>query len=1228
MRITDAANRETTVTYNASGLVSQVETLGGRKVAYAYTSGRLTSVTDVRGKTWTYTYDPGGRLATIVDPRQHTQVANVYDTTGRVGSQKDALGKTTTFAWDGQTQLASVTDAKGNVWKHDYDDGVLSEQIDPVNRVTAFAHDSDLNMSGVTSPTNETTTMAYDVNGNILSATAPASLGSAQKTFVYNPRNDPLRITDAKGAVTSYAYDASGNTTGVSQGGTQVASYTYDASGRALTSTDGNGKTTTHDFDADGNLTSARNPLGNETSYTYDAAGRVLSRVDPQGNMPGTNPVDSTWAWTYNAAGQVLSERDPLGNVTTHTYDAVGNELTVTDAKGRTTTYAYDDANRVSSETRPDPDGAGPMQAPETTYSYDDVGNRLTQTDPLGRTTSFAYDTTNRVVSTSAPDPDGAGSLDAPTTTHTYDANGNLASVVEPRGNVQGANSDDYRTRHSYDAAGRQLTTVDPLGDATANIYDPVGNLLSVRDANSRMTTYGYDAGGRIVTVTAPDGGRTTYTYDDAGNRLTRRDDSNHVTSYAHDDAGRLVSEIGPDPDGAGPKSPAVSSNTYDANGNLLTTVDPNGNATSVQSDGKTTFGYDRANRLTSIDYSDSTPDVAFAYDAVGNRLRMMDGSGAETRTYDGLDRLLSVTRGSAAFSYAYDAVGNVTRRTYPGGTVTDYDYDGLDRLSIARSNGQATGYGYDIASNLVQTTLPAGNGHVEVRHYDRAGRLTEVTSRKGATTLASFVVTHDPVGNPTQVVRTGELAQTQTYAYDASDRIVSVCFQVGTCSGASDPFIRWTYDKVGNRLAEQRPSGTTSYSYDAADQLLTAGQISYSYDQNGNEISAGSRTFTYDLANRMKTTKLGSTTTTYSYDGDGVRLQASTGSKASQQTNFLWDVSHALPQIAVEQSGSGSVRRSYIYGARRVSMTSGSATSYYHYDALGSVANVTSSSGARRWTLVYEPFGTITTEQKSGGNAPTNLMKFTGEYLDPTGLYHLRARQYDPTTGRFLRPDPVDSGVASPLGSAYVYAANRPTVMVDPSGEILRPADHGRGMAHFSASLVDRESPGFRCLSPLCGARRPTLRVYPIPRRVPSRVVTFASDPRYGLHSTDGLPGYPAIDFAAARGKPVVAVENGRIREFGSAQGGLALYLLGDSGVDYFYAHLGSEAVSRNQRVQMGQAIGRIAPLRNLDHLHLGANVGGDVVPGRRGRTGQDSGRNYELGRAVIQAISRAPRV
>lgn len=60
--------------------------------------------------------------------------------------------------------------------------------------------------------------------------------------------------------------------------------------------------------------------------------------------------------------------------------------------------------------------------------------------------------------------------------------------------------------------------------------------------------------------------------------------------------------------------------------------------------------------------------------------------------------------------------------------------------------------------------------------------------------------------------------------------------------------------------------------------------------------------------------------------------------------------------------------------------------------------------------------------------------MRFTGEFLDfPIDLYHLRARQYSPETGRFLTTDPLAPEIDDPYVSAYVYVNNRPTILVDP---------------------------------------------------------------------------------------------------------------------------------------------------------------------------------------------------
>ena len=891
--------------------------------------------------------------------------------------------------------------------------------------------------------------------------------------------------------------------------------------------------------------------------------------VEPRGNVQGADPNLYRTTYTYDGAGRLVTETNPLGHVMTNVYDAAGNRTSVTDANNKTTTYTYDAANRVLTQTAPD--------TGVTTYTYDVVGNKLTERNPTNQTTTYTYDANNRLASVTT--------LLGHKTTYFYDGNGNLTKQVEPRGNVAGANPDDYDTLFTYDAAGRLLTESDPLGNTTTYGYDPVGNRTSVRDANNHTTSYAFDGRNRLQSVTAPGGASTTYVYDDAGNVLSRTDANDHVTSYGYDAANRMTSKTLP--------LNRVWTYSYDAAGNLTQTVDANGNATQPTGDGTATQTWDRAGRLAAMNYSDATPDVTFAYDGVGNRSQMVDGAGTQTYTYDSVNRLKTVVRGSDTFSYNYNLAGNLTRRTYPDGTITDYTYDADSRLATAVSGGQTTSYGYDAAGNVLTTTLPAGNGHVEERTYDRAGRLTRVKNVKGANTLVDFSYTLDPVGNPTEVVRAGSAPGTTTYAYDVRDRLTEVCFQA-SCPGGGDPFIRWTYDGVGNRLTQARPTGTTSYAYNAANELTQAGSTTYTYDQNGNQLTAGTTTFTYDLANRLKTHFAGSTTT-YTYDGVGDRRQASTGAQASKKTNFLWDVNHGLPQVALERDGNNALLRRYVYGRRRISMTSGGSASYYHYDNLGSVANLTSSTGATQWTWAYEPFGAIRMEIKASGTQPANLLKFTGEYLDPTALYHLRAREYDGAVGRFVQVDPEQPDPLDPVTSTYIYAAARPTLRVDPSGRWSEPTE----ASHLAIQMA--VSPGVHPTPP--GVGRPGL-VYPIPI---GYAKTFAP-PK--VHATAGLKGYPGTDFKAPAGALVVAVQSGTIRRLSGHDPsippaelhgayGLSIYLRADSGTDFYYTHLGSRRVQRGDRVSAGQTIGTIANFHqfgNVDHTHIGAH-GGSVT-------------------------------
>ena len=1071
--ITDSFGRSTSFTYNGSNQLTTITDPLNHTYQYGYTSGNLTSFTDPANKVTAYAYNGSNQLTQATDPQGHaTKIA--YDANKRVSSITTGLdysgscpGGTscpvTSFSYGvvGQsfcaTPTTKVTDPNGGATYYCFDGRLRVTKVqDPSLSVSSTDYTSANGGSNCTdgngntlddlpcSTTDElgnTTTYGYDANRpeNKLWSQSPLETPTARTSFAYADANHPYYVTsttDARGKVTSYTYDTAGNKTSTILDGVTTEEFTYNAQGQVASSADGAGKWTSFTYDGSGHLASRTDPLGSKTTYTYDDAGHVLTKVDPLGNVTGGNPSDYTTTYTYDNDGRLKTETDPLANTTTHAYDGAGNKTSVTDGNGHTTTYGYDANNRLVSVTAPDPDGAGPLTAPLTTYSYDAAGNKITQVDPRGYetgpvaayTTTYGYNADNRLASVTTPKGEE--------TTYEYYEDGNLWKTVDPRGNVVGANPADYETTKTYDDEGRLATESDPLGHTTTYGYDEVGNRTSVADANNHTTSYTYDATGRVLTITAPDNGVTTYTYDGNGNVLTRRDANSHTTSYVYDNAGHLASTTGPDPDGAGPLTAPVSSYSYDANGNRSSMVDPNGNVPGGDPAVHTTsYAYDRDNRLAAINYVDSTPDVSFGYDGIGKRTSMSDGAGTVSYVYDADSRLTSSSRGTDSFSYAYDAAGNVTSRTYPGSTAISYGYDEDNRLATVTNAGATTTYGYDPAGDLTQTTLPATNGYVETRTYDNAGRLTEVKNAKGAFVLSDFAYTLDPVGNPTRVDQGGAVSSTTTYGYDASDRLTSVCYQA-SCAGGSDPFIRWTYDGVGNRLTETRPSGATTYSYDANDRMLSAGSTSYSYDANGNEIAASSRNFNYDLANRLMSTTNGSSTTTYSYDGDGNRLQASIGSQAADKTNYLWDTNGSLAQLATEQDGNGVFLRRYIYGVRRISMTSQGSNWYYVYDRLGSVVNVTSSAGATDWTYEYEPFGALRAQTQGDPQAPTNSMKFAGEYLDESALYYLRAREEDPVTGRFLRPDPASEGQGQPLVGTYIYANDRPTVLTDPSGE------------------------------------------------------------------------------------------------------------------------------------------------------------------------------------------------
>jgi RHS repeat-associated protein len=133
------------------------------------------------------------------------------------------------------------------------------------------------------------------------------------------------------------------------------------------------------------------------------------------------------------------------------------------------------------------------------------------------------------------------------------------------------------------------------------------------------------------------------------------------------------------------------------------------------------------------------------------------------------------------------------------------------------------------------------------------------------------------------------------------------------------------------------------------------------------------------------------------------------------------------LPQRVADYAGV-TPSASYFYGVgsdRPLDIIVGGVSYYYHRDALSSTTALTDASGNVAASYRYDAYGNVLS---GSSDAVRNPLRFDALASDPTsGLVYDRARFYDPSTGRFLTPDP--------MGGGYAFAGDNPVNNVDPTG-------------------------------------------------------------------------------------------------------------------------------------------------------------------------------------------------
>ncbi|MGN0691695.1 MAG: RHS repeat-associated core domain-containing protein, partial [Oscillospiraceae bacterium] len=282
------------------------------------------------------------------------------------------------------------------------------------------------------------------------------------------------------------------------------------------------------------------------------------------------------------------------------------------------------------------------------------------------------------------------------------------------------------------------------------------------------------------------------------------------------------------------------------------------------------------------------------------------------------------------------------------------------------------------------------------------------------------------------------ELDRTVEYTYDSLYRLTSetITDENGTT------VYTYAYDSVSNRTLKTENGAETAYVYNSLNQLVSDSDTSYEYDLNGNLVRVigtdKSALYEYNAENKLvkATVQNGNLVTveTYTYDYAGNRTSKTTTSSngSVEYVKYLNDNS-ALTNVLAEIDENGTAKCTYTIGADLISQERDGKVSVYLYDGHGSVVGLADENGVVTDTYAYDAFGNLIDSTGS----TQNCYRYCGEQFDETtGLYYLRARYMDTSTGRFISQDTYQGDTNDPVSlHKYLYCNSDPVNNVDPSG-------------------------------------------------------------------------------------------------------------------------------------------------------------------------------------------------
>lgn len=636
------------------------------------------SVTDARGNTSTFTYDPvHGGLLTETPPAP---------TAGAVRPQR-RYGWSRFYAWYRHASGALVQ-APSPVWlltsiSECRTRASCAGTADETRTTFVYGAPGSPNNLLLTKKTvaagdgsvSATTTYEYDANGDKIAEDGPLPGDADTTVWKYDALRrvvgvigpDPDGAGSLRYRATRNTYDAAGRLTRIERGTTLGQSDAQWAAFVPLESTE-----TAYDA-LDRKIKVSRKGGATTyavTQYSYDAFGMlecVAVRMNPAafGNLPasactlgpqGSLGPDRITRNFYDAADQLLKVQLGVGtadatDLVTRTYTVNGNPATLTDGQNNRTTYEYDGHDRLTKVRYPLPT-AGQLASSTTDYeqfAYDGNGNRTSHRLRDGQTIGLTYDALNRLVAKNLPSPETDVS-------YSYDLQGHPLST-----------SQGTTLSFAWDALGRQRSESTPLGTLSFD-YDPAGRRTRTTWPDGFYVTMDYLLSNEVRAIrergaTSGIGVLATYGYDDRGNNISIVRGNGTVTSIVPDAISRTQSLT---QNLAGTAADLTSTFAYNPADQITAHTRSNGSyAHTGQVRRSVAYAINGLNQVT------SAGGTAVTNDARGNLV----GFGGKSFAYTSENRL---SAGSGGAAFRYDPSGRLFQSS-KSGLTTRFLYDGSD---------------------------------------------------------------------------------------------------------------------------------------------------------------------------------------------------------------------------------------------------------------------------------------------------------------------------------------------------------------------------------------------------------------------------------------------------------------------------------------------------------------------------------------------------------------------